>query len=62
MLSNAHTMMLLMTFLAKPMFKVNKPLFIMKQTMDVMVEYSRVVKEYFAIALNNIHMEKIYIY
>ncbi len=54
--------MLLMTFLAKPMFKVNKPLFIMKQTMDVMVEYSRVVKEYFAIALNNIHMEKIYIY
>jgi hypothetical protein len=35
MLSNAHMMLLLMTFLAKPMFKINKPLFISKQTMGV---------------------------
>jgi hypothetical protein len=35
MLSNIHTMLLLTTFLVKPMFKINKPLFISKQTMDV---------------------------
>jgi hypothetical protein len=35
MLSNAHTMLLLTTFLAKPMFRVNKPFFISEQTMDV---------------------------
>jgi hypothetical protein len=29
-------MLLLTTFLAKPMFRINKPLFISKQTMDVM--------------------------
>jgi hypothetical protein len=35
MLSNAHTMLLLTAFLAKLMFRINKPLFISKQTMDV---------------------------
>jgi hypothetical protein len=35
MLSNAHTMLLLMAFLAKRMFIVDKPLFILEQTMDV---------------------------
>ncbi len=36
MLSNVHMMLLLMAFLAKPIFRVNKPFFISKQTMDVM--------------------------
>jgi hypothetical protein len=35
MLSNVHMVMMLMAFLAKPKFKVNKPLFILEQTMDV---------------------------
>ncbi len=35
MVSNVYMMLLLLTFLAKPMFRVNKPLFISKQTMDV---------------------------
>jgi hypothetical protein len=35
MFSNVHMMLLLTTFLAKPMFNVNKPLFISEQTMDV---------------------------
>jgi hypothetical protein len=35
MLSNVHMMLLLIAFLAKPMFKVIEPLFISKQTMDV---------------------------
>ncbi len=34
--SHVHTMLFLTTFLAKPMFIVNKPLFTLKQTMDVM--------------------------
>jgi hypothetical protein len=35
MLSNVHMMLLLIAFLAKPMFKVIEPLFISEQTMDV---------------------------
>jgi hypothetical protein len=35
LVSNVHMMLLSTTFLAKPMFKVNKPLLISKQTMDV---------------------------
>jgi hypothetical protein len=35
LLSNVHTMLLSTTFLAKPMFRVNKPLLISKQTMRV---------------------------
>jgi hypothetical protein len=35
MLLNIHMMLLLMIFLTKPMFKVNKSLFILEQTMDV---------------------------
>jgi hypothetical protein len=71
MLANVHMMLMLMTFLAKPMFKVNKPLFISKQTMDVTWQkipslikiYSchkifYDVVEYSTMSLNNIHMEK----
>jgi len=36
MFSNVHTMPMLMAFLAKPMFRVNEPLFISEQTMVVM--------------------------
>ncbi len=62
MLSNAHMMMLLMAFLAKPMFRVKKPLFKSKQTM-VMTWHNipRFVREYFATSFNSIHVEKIYI-
>jgi len=62
MLSNAHMMLLLMAFLAKPMFTVKKPLFISEQTMVMTWQnIPRLVREYFATSLNNIHMEKIYI-
>jgi hypothetical protein len=48
MLSNVHTMLLLTTFFAKPMFTVNKTLFIFEQTMDVMQQnIPWLVKEYF---------------
>ncbi len=47
MLANVHMMLMLMTFLAKPMFKVNKPLFISKQTMDVTWQkIPRLIKKY----------------
>jgi hypothetical protein len=35
MFSNVHTMLLLTAFLAKLMFKINEPLFISEQIMDV---------------------------
>ncbi len=61
MFSNTH-MMFLTAFLAKPMFKVNKPLFILEQTMDLTWQnIPWLVKEYFATSLNNIHMENEYI-
>jgi hypothetical protein len=62
MFSNACTMLFLTAFLAKPMFKVNKPLFISEQTMDVTWQnIPWLIKEYFAMSLNNIHVvEKIY--
>jgi hypothetical protein len=48
-LSNAHTMLLLIAFLAKPMFKVSKPLLILEQTMHVMWQnIPWLVKKYFA--------------
>jgi hypothetical protein len=41
-------MLLLMAFLAKPMFKINKPLFISEQIMDVTWQnIPRLVGEYF---------------
>jgi hypothetical protein len=52
MLSNIHMMLLSMAFLAKPMFRVNKPLFILEQTMDVM--WQNILPP----SLNNIHVEK----
>jgi hypothetical protein len=52
MLSNVHMMLFLMTFLAKPMFKINKPLFIFK-TMDVMWQnIPWLVAEYFVTSQN----------
>jgi len=36
MFSNVHTMLLLMAVLAKPMFRINKPLFISEETMVMM--------------------------
>jgi hypothetical protein len=72
MFSNAHMMLLLMALLAKPMFNVEKPLFISEQTMDVTWQnipwllqniltchglFSDVAN-YFAMSLNNIHVEK----
>jgi hypothetical protein len=70
MLSNTHTMLLLMTFSAKLMFKVNKPLFISKQTMDVcgkifhglsnnVLPHQGIfcdVAKYSTMSLNNIHV------
>ncbi len=53
LLSNAHTMLLSIAFLVKPMFKVNKPLLILKQT--VHVTWQKIpwfVKEYFATSQN----------
>jgi hypothetical protein len=48
MFSNVHMMLLSMAFLAKPMFKVNKPLFILEQTIDVMWQnIPWLVKEYY---------------
>jgi len=62
MLSNAHMMLLLMAFLAKPMFTVKNPLFISEQTMVMTWQnIPRLVREYFVMSLNNIHVEKIYI-
>jgi hypothetical protein len=72
MLSNIHTILVLMAFLAKPMFKVNKPLFILEQTKDVtwqniprfvkkyfvMLRIPCDVAKYFATSHNNIHLEK----
>jgi len=72
MFSNAHMMLLLMVLLAKPMFNVKKPLFISKQTMDmrwqnipwllqnILTCHGRFsdVANYFAMSLNNIHVEK----
>jgi hypothetical protein len=53
MFSNIHMMLLLTTFLAKPMFIVNKSLLISKQTMDVMCQnIPGFVKEYFAMSHN----------
>jgi len=53
MLSNAHTMLLLTAFLAKPMFRINKPLFTLEQTMDVMWQnIPWFVREYFAMSHN----------
>jgi hypothetical protein len=53
MLSNIHTMLLLTTFLA--MFKINKPLFISKQTMDVAWQnIPWLFKKYFAMSQNNL--------
>jgi hypothetical protein len=53
MFSNIHMMLLLMTFLAKPIFKVNKPFFISKQTMDVMWQnIPGLIKEYFTMSRN----------
>jgi len=55
-------MLLSTTFLAKPMFKVNKALLISKQTMDVMWQnIPWLVRKYFAMSLNNIHMVGEYI-
>jgi hypothetical protein len=62
MLSNAHTMLLLMTFLAKHMFKINKPLFNLKQTMDVTWKnIPLLVAKYFVTSHNNIHVTNKYI-
>jgi hypothetical protein len=53
MLSNVHTMLLLATFLAKPMLRVNRPLVISEQTMDVMWQnIPWLVKEYFVTSHN----------
>jgi hypothetical protein len=53
MLSIVHTMLFSMAFLAKPMFRINKPLFISEQTMDVMWQnIPWLVKEYFAMSQN----------
>jgi hypothetical protein len=53
MLSNVHTMLFSTTFLAKPVFRVNKPLFISEQTMDVMWQnIPWLVKEYFVMTHN----------
>jgi hypothetical protein len=65
-------MLLLTTFLAKPIFKVNKPLFISKQTMDAMWQnIPRLVKDilpchkilcdmekYSTLSFNDIHVQK----
>jgi hypothetical protein len=70
MISNIHTMLLSTTFLAKPMFRLNKSLFILEQTMDVtwqnipwlVKKYFATswnimcVIKYFATSLNNIHV------
>jgi hypothetical protein len=62
MFSNAHTMLLLTTFLAKPMFKVNKPLFNLEQTMDMTWQnIPWLVAKYFAMSQNNIHVTNKYI-
>jgi hypothetical protein len=50
-----------MALLAKPMFKVNKPLLIIEQIMDVMWQnISWLVKEYFAISQNIPWCDKIF--
>jgi hypothetical protein len=42
-----------MTFLAKPMFRVNKPLLVLEQTMDVTWQnIPWLVKEYFTMSKN----------
>jgi hypothetical protein len=70
MLSNIHMMLLSITFFAKPMFRVNKPLFILEQTMDVTWKnihnlldnilpchrIFRDMEKYSAMSLNNIHV------
>jgi hypothetical protein len=49
--SNVHMMLFLTTFLAKPMFRINKPLFILEQTMDVTWQNIQwFIKEYFAMS------------
>jgi hypothetical protein len=61
-------MLLSTTFLAKPMFRVNKPSLIPKQTMHVMWQnISWLVKkklchvmEYFAMSLSNFHVANEY--
>jgi hypothetical protein len=54
-------MLLLTTFFAKPMFKVNKPLFISKQTMDVTWQnIIGLVREHYAASFNNIHVANEY--
>jgi hypothetical protein len=51
MLSNVHMMLLSIAFFTKPMFKVNKPLFILEQTMDVTWQnIPLLVREYFAMS------------
>jgi hypothetical protein len=55
-------MLLLTTFLAKPMFKVNKPLFNLEQTIEVMWQnIPWLVVEYFVMSHNNIHVTTKYI-
>jgi hypothetical protein len=57
MFSNAHTMLLLMAFLAKPMFKVNKPLFLDVTWQNIL----GLVVKYFVTSLHNIQVAKEYI-
>jgi hypothetical protein len=60
-LQNNMAMLLLTTFLVKPMFKINKPLLISKQTMVVTwKKISWLVNEYFAMSLNNFHVANEY--
>jgi hypothetical protein len=52
-LSNAHMMLFSMIFLVKSMFRANKPLFILEQTMDVMWQnIPWLVREYFFTSQN----------
>jgi hypothetical protein len=51
MLSNAHMMLISTTFFTKPMFTVNKTLFILEKTMDVMWQnIPQLVRKYFAMS------------
>ncbi len=60
-LQNNMAMLLLTTFLVKPMFKINKPLLISKQTMDVTWQnIPWLVNEYFSMSLNNFHVANKY--
>ncbi len=61
MFSNVHMMLMLIVFLAKPMFRINKPLFISKQTMDVTWKnILGLVINVFPTSLNNINVAKEY--